>query len=318
MTAAQHAALRARLRPCPGRPATPPEPLDRGDLGLPAGGAVVLGHDRDGLWVLVDQTDPVFFDHPLDHVPGMLLVEAARQAVRVEVGTPTARLVGGTFSFARFTELCCPALVCVRSQAETRTVEVSMRQHGEPILEATLRWYEPAATARRSRALPAARSHPAPGLTRPGHRHVAALRPGPRVDTEETRRVVRLIGQAMNTGDEHLLRSLIADDFLDHNARPEYPPGAAGYLAALRWLRRTFGDPTWEVHELIADGPSAVARSTFRGVHLGDLDGIPATGRPLCYEQAHFFEVVDGQAISHRGVRNDLALLTQLGVLTGR
>ncbi|MFI2432784.1 ScbA/BarX family gamma-butyrolactone biosynthesis protein [Streptomyces sp. NPDC018693] len=45
---------------------------------------VVLGRpDSSGRWQLrVHTAHPVFFDHPLDHVPGMLLLEAARQATR--------------------------------------------------------------------------------------------------------------------------------------------------------------------------------------------------------------------------------------------
>ncbi|MET7452025.1 ScbA/BarX family gamma-butyrolactone biosynthesis protein [Streptomyces sp. NPDC005574] len=38
---------------------------------------------RDRWQLRVDTGHPVFFDHPLDHVPGMLLLEAARQAAQV-------------------------------------------------------------------------------------------------------------------------------------------------------------------------------------------------------------------------------------------
>ncbi|MCX4765703.1 ScbA/BarX family gamma-butyrolactone biosynthesis protein [Streptomyces sp. NBC_01275] len=42
---------------------------------------VLAPDDRPDRWQLrVDTAHPVFFDHPLDHVPGMLLLEAARQA----------------------------------------------------------------------------------------------------------------------------------------------------------------------------------------------------------------------------------------------
>ncbi|QNP69521.1 A-factor biosynthesis protein [Streptomyces roseirectus] len=65
-------------------PGVPPESVDRA---LPAD--VVLapaGPDPappGGRWQLrVNTAHPVFFDHPLDHVPGMLLLEAARQAAR--------------------------------------------------------------------------------------------------------------------------------------------------------------------------------------------------------------------------------------------
>ncbi|WP_104088664.1 ScbA/BarX family gamma-butyrolactone biosynthesis protein [Arthrobacter sp. GMC3] len=48
----------------------------------------LLGSQR---WPLVvDQTHPIFFDHPLDHVPGMLLIEASRQALRASYGVPHA------------------------------------------------------------------------------------------------------------------------------------------------------------------------------------------------------------------------------------
>lgn len=40
-----------------------------------------------GSWILrVDTTHPIYFDHPLDHVPGALLIEAARQCIRAFVG----------------------------------------------------------------------------------------------------------------------------------------------------------------------------------------------------------------------------------------
>jgi 2-oxo-3-(phosphooxy)propyl 3-oxoalkanoate synthase len=44
---------------------------------------------RPDRWQLrVDTAHPVFFDHPLDHVPGMLLLEAARQAARTRAAGP--------------------------------------------------------------------------------------------------------------------------------------------------------------------------------------------------------------------------------------
>jgi 2-oxo-3-(phosphooxy)propyl 3-oxoalkanoate synthase len=47
---------------------------------------------------------PVYFDHPLDHAPGMLLIDAAWQAV-VEQRGSGARLIGCTLDCSAFTEL---------------------------------------------------------------------------------------------------------------------------------------------------------------------------------------------------------------------
>ncbi|SFR40185.1 AfsA-related hotdog domain-containing protein [Litoreibacter janthinus] len=53
----------------------------------------VLRHcRRDGNGVarlIVDKTHPFFFDHPLDHVPGLLLLEGAVQAAQARVTAPS-------------------------------------------------------------------------------------------------------------------------------------------------------------------------------------------------------------------------------------
>ncbi|MFF5188334.1 ScbA/BarX family gamma-butyrolactone biosynthesis protein [Streptomyces sp. NPDC000345] len=82
----------------------PPDAVDRA---LPAD--VVLspaaGSDR---WQLrVDTAHPVFFDHPLDHVPGMLLLEAARQAALL-LGADGRSPVAYHALFHRYAELDVP------------------------------------------------------------------------------------------------------------------------------------------------------------------------------------------------------------------
>ena len=47
---------------------------------LPADVVLAPTRRRDRWQLRVDTAHPVFFDHPLDHVPGMLFLEAARQA----------------------------------------------------------------------------------------------------------------------------------------------------------------------------------------------------------------------------------------------
>ncbi|MFI0510028.1 hypothetical protein RKD19_002010 [Streptomyces canus] len=65
-----------------------PEPLPPETVGRVLAADVLLAPTaRPGRRRLrVDTAHPVFFDHPLDHVPGMLLLEAARQAVRAHTG----------------------------------------------------------------------------------------------------------------------------------------------------------------------------------------------------------------------------------------
>ncbi|MCZ0971672.1 AfsA-related hotdog domain-containing protein [Streptomyces albulus] len=63
---------------------------------------------------------PVLFDHPVDHVPGMLMVEAARQAARA-VAPHWSLPVALDCSFARYAELDAPCWVGARAAGRAPT-----------------------------------------------------------------------------------------------------------------------------------------------------------------------------------------------------
>ncbi|WP_367044723.1 ScbA/BarX family gamma-butyrolactone biosynthesis protein [Streptomyces sp. Je 1-332] len=116
-------------------PAGPPEEPHRVDRCSPDD--VVLSPTRGGVpgrWMLrVDPTHPVLFDHAVDHVPGMLLLEAARQAAHA-VGDGTSVVTGMRTDFVRYVELDAPAVVLAGRPVHDGTgrcrVDVSIEQHG--------------------------------------------------------------------------------------------------------------------------------------------------------------------------------------------
>ena len=57
-------------------------------------------------WPLrVDTTNPILFDHPLDHVPGVLLIEAVRQALRLAFEDPALDFDDFSSQFIALAEL---------------------------------------------------------------------------------------------------------------------------------------------------------------------------------------------------------------------
>ncbi|MER7057056.1 ScbA/BarX family gamma-butyrolactone biosynthesis protein [Streptomyces sp. NPDC000351] len=85
-------------------------------------------------WQLrVDTHHPVLFDHPVDHVPGMVLLEAARQAAVAFLGR-SCLPTGITSEFARYVELDAPCMIEVcRLPSEAHGEErllVTARQDG--------------------------------------------------------------------------------------------------------------------------------------------------------------------------------------------
>ncbi|MFJ3848253.1 ScbA/BarX family gamma-butyrolactone biosynthesis protein [Streptomyces albidoflavus] len=88
----------------------------------------------------VDQTHPVLFDHPVDHVPGMLLLEAARQAAHAASHPHAGPVVPVRFEsvFFRYVEFDAPCLITAQAEPASQAagsgsrscVSVSATQDG--------------------------------------------------------------------------------------------------------------------------------------------------------------------------------------------
>ncbi|MFD7028474.1 ScbA/BarX family gamma-butyrolactone biosynthesis protein [Streptomyces sp. NPDC059917] len=107
-------------------------------------------------WQLrVDTDHPVLFDHPVDHVPGALMLEAARQAAHVVAGPARAMAAAMDTKFTRFAELDAPCWVEAEPEQGTGRVRVAIHQEGQELF-----------TARVSTTpLPARRPLPGPAVT---------------------------------------------------------------------------------------------------------------------------------------------------------
>ncbi|MEV5610363.1 ScbA/BarX family gamma-butyrolactone biosynthesis protein [Streptomyces sp. NPDC052225] len=124
----------------------PGAPIDPARVGRTDPQHVVLSEHPGGTgnqWELrVDCTHPIFFDHPVDHVPGMVLLEAVRQAAHAVTGMTDGLIVGLDSSFERYAEL---DEVCVVEAEPTGVdaagdVEVRVRglQSRGPVFEAAV------------------------------------------------------------------------------------------------------------------------------------------------------------------------------------
>ncbi|GGK90568.1 ester cyclase [Nocardia jinanensis] len=100
-------------------------------------------------------------------------------------------------------------------------------------------------------------------------------------------------------------------------------PGPAGFYATALWLRTTYSDLRWEIHETVTSQDSAAVHTTMSGRQTGtfvvyDANGIPeqafpATGGSFAVTQTHWFRIAEGAVIEHWANRDDLGLAQQLG-----
>ncbi|MGN8048178.1 AfsA-related hotdog domain-containing protein [Curtobacterium sp. 22159] len=98
----------------------------------PVTGAILL---------VVDPDEPAFFDHPLDHVPGMLMLEAARQSALDTVAV--GEVAGFDARFRSITELSGPCHLVVVDDVRGRLVR--FEQGGQVTAEILCRLASPAA-----------------------------------------------------------------------------------------------------------------------------------------------------------------------------
>ncbi|WP_254705873.1 ScbA/BarX family gamma-butyrolactone biosynthesis protein [Streptomyces vilmorinianum] len=151
--------------PVPLLPALPPRAVGR----VNADDVVLAPTDRPNAWRLrLNTGHPTLFSRPNDHVPGMLLVEAARQAATAVGSRRTFLPTSLEISFSRYVELDSPcwieAQVLPSHDPSRTTVRITGVQDGEPVFVSTLT--APAQAPDRAEELAGTVPRPRSGLAR--------------------------------------------------------------------------------------------------------------------------------------------------------
>ena len=121
-------------------------------------------------------------------------------------------------------------------------------------------------------------------------------------------------GEAINKGNLDALDDVFADDYVEHGVLGDFT-GREAFKGLLAQWRQAFPDVHSTYADVVQDGDRAAWRSTMSGTHLGDLPGIPATGKRVQLETIDLGWARDGRAVEHRSVMDRLAMLEQLGVV---
>lgn len=118
-------------------------PLSPGEVGRRRKQDVLLADDgnRDGWLLRLHHGNAEMLDHPVDHVPGMVLLEAFRQAALASTppsAGPRPSIVGLRTEFASFCELDAPVRITarpqpIRARAARMVVRVAAEQDGSEL-----------------------------------------------------------------------------------------------------------------------------------------------------------------------------------------
>jgi predicted ester cyclase len=70
-----------------------------------------------------------------------------------------------------------------------------------------------------------------------------------------------------------------------------------------------------EIQEQIAQDDMVASRVVWRGIHVGEFAGVPATGRPIELEGINIFRVKDGRVVEQWAELDFFGLLQQIGAI---
>jgi steroid delta-isomerase-like uncharacterized protein len=122
--------------------------------------------------------------------------------------------------------------------------------------------------------------------------------------------------ERISAGDVDGFGELVADDFVEHQGGPGFPPTKEGTLEFFRMLLAAFPDVRMDVEELIASGDKTVARVRVTATHQGEFMGVPPTGHRVEMALVDIMRFDDaGRVCEHWGVADMLSLMQQIGAV---
>ena len=86
----------------------------------------------------------------------------------------------------------------------------------------------------------------------------------------------------------------------------------ATYRTRLLHSRKAFPDLVFEIAQLIHEQDRVAAIWKASGTHLGDLPGLPATGKKLSFAGQTFYLIENGKAAGHWQTIDRLGFIQQL------
>jgi steroid delta-isomerase-like uncharacterized protein len=138
------------------------------------------------------------------------------------------------------------------------------------------------------------------------------------VSAEENKQLIRRYIEAIDanqTSDWTILDEYIAEDFVAHN--PPIP-GVGLDREGMKQAAEIFRVATPGRHEIpmqVAEDDLVVSRIVGRGVHRGELLGIPATDKEVETDGIAIHRIRDGKIVEYWSVTDVARVLQQVGAL---
>jgi predicted ester cyclase len=106
----------------------------------------------------------------------------------------------------------------------------------------------------------------------------------------------RLFEEGFHSGKLVVVDEIFHPNFVDRST-PEQPPGTEGVKDYISMVRTGFPNISITIEDLVAEEERVVVRTTWRGTHLGEYEGIAPTGKQVTRSMIQIFHVRDGKLL---------------------
>jgi steroid delta-isomerase-like uncharacterized protein len=128
----------------------------------------------------------------------------------------------------------------------------------------------------------------------------------------------QILDQIWNQKRLEAVDAVMTTDFVLYDPTlPSPVQGIEQYKQFVRSYLNAFPDFHLTIEHQLSDGDTVVTRWTATGTHLGDLSGIPATGRRVVVTGISCERTVNGKFAEAWSQWDALGLMRQLGVVPG-
>lgn len=107
--------------------------------------------------------------------------------------------------------------------------------------------------------------------------------------------VRRFVEEVKNKGNFDIVDELFTPDFVLHRAGVIMPVGPTGPKEAGKAFFAAFSEMHVTAEDTIVEGDRVVERHCASAVHTGEFNGVPATGRKVCWTEHNIYRIKDGK-----------------------
>jgi predicted ester cyclase len=137
-------------------------------------------------------------------------------------------------------------------------------------------------------------------------------------DLEENKAIALRLIEVFNGRRLELLEDVLHPEFRGRGIsavapdKPEVGPGARRKLYEM--FLQAIPDARGEVLDVVAEGDKVVLIDRFGGTHRGEFLGRPGTGDHIEWMAMHIYTIRDGKVLEDAYMRDELAIMQQLGL----